>query len=401
MNATISRAIRHSFTAAVFSGCIAVSCAPENLDGTGSSTQTGITVTGLVAVWDSLKLETRLTWDRPDSAVLGYNVYRGVVDSVFSGVPYNQVPVVPNDFIDSAGLDTGKCYVYRIKAVDPKGDVSREYSNPDTVRAFCAYKQVREFTVIWDTSDIIVYKGIMFLASKSEGRIAMYDTSGQSMGFFGDTGAYPLVYPRALCAFDDAVYVADHDQSSSADASIKRYSLTGEFLWRSPNFGPVSGFAVAAVDSIYTVDSGATSVVLRDSNGTVLNSISLGYPLAAWDWLPPKIVMAASNIIVPVYYPDTMRFVYLNKDLTVLKRILCTSTNAESFSADSLGRIYLLLTGFAENTYSVKILEGGAGGLYARFKTFLTTYGSSSISVDQDLKIYVKEWDRILVYSKN
>ena len=64
-----------------------------------------------------------LTWQDPDSSVISYNVYRGLVTGVCSGTPTPYASSTVKSYIDTA-VTAGSTYFYAVSAVNGAGGES-------------------------------------------------------------------------------------------------------------------------------------------------------------------------------------------------------------------------------------------------------------------------------------
>ena len=354
------------------------------------------TVTGLLATWDSLKFMANLTWNKADTSVVkGYNVYRTVVDSALSGIPFNQALITSNSFTDSFGLDPANSYVYRIKAVNKNDDVGQVYSAADTVKPISAYHLIKSINRMLgtDTMSFEVYKGKIYIKHKQATKIEIVDTSGVSNGFFGDSGGYPLVNPIALAICSDEVYVADQEQASPISASIKKYTLSGKFLSRTPIPVGIASFVVPDTDNIYTMDS--LTVRHFDKNGAIIDSVKLGnYSYTSDFGASPVMHVSKSQIaIVGAFASDTMELIYVNTDLSFAKLRSFPGLYETFFAIDAQG--FICFPG---------IIYDNSGNLYARYPISSQSIGFEgiTINVDQNSNIYVADnAGNFQVYRKN
>jgi hypothetical protein len=88
-------------------------------------------IKGVKATLDSQRISVTVSWNRVNNTVVaGYNVYRCNVDSTLGTVPINKTLVKDTFFIDDDLIQRqGQTMMYKVKAVNGNGDLSRNFSD--------------------------------------------------------------------------------------------------------------------------------------------------------------------------------------------------------------------------------------------------------------------------------
>lgn len=170
---------------------------------------TGIpVVTGVKAVLDSLRINVIVSWNRIDTAlVAGYNVYRGTIDSTFGTIPINKTLVKDTFYVDEDLIQRqGQRMVYKVKAVNGNGDVSKSFSEGSIALVASSYSATDSIIMNdWPRRVVVNNSGDLF--------IQLYWTAGKLLKF-----------PYGLNSPTD-IFFADSSNNLLSDMAFSSFAI--------------------------------------------------------------------------------------------------------------------------------------------------------------------------------
>jgi hypothetical protein len=372
-----------------------------------------VTVTGLNALWDPLKQETNITWNKQDTSIIaGYNIYRGFVDSAFDDQPINPTMIISNryrDTFDCAFADrwANKELIYKVKPINKKGYIGAFYSNADTVIAYSVFYLNRTITRhVFDSTDACIHRNKIYLINREKKGIDVYDTLGTFIKIIGAPDSATLENPRELAAFNRLIYVVDLKVSLSGVGSsvIKKFDTSGIFLSQTPVSGIVAGIGATDTTSFYTMSvdpytggyliNGIT-IHHRDQNGRAIDSVHIQDSADLWEL--PRLLIHESTITVAGNIRNkgsvTVVLFTISPDLSIINQSTLPLRFINSTFIDDRNYVYALAP---EGVY----IYDSSLALFAKFP-ILDQNSAISIAVIPDPKIYLKDNDgNINIYKK-
>jgi len=364
-----------------------------------------VTVTGLSALWDPLKLQANITWNKQDTSIItGYNIYRGVVDSTFNNQPINPRVIVSNNYTDTfdCGLSQSwihKKIIYRVKPIIKNGDVGTLYSNADTVITFSVFYLNRTITRhVFDSTDACIHQNKIYLINREKKGIDVYDTLGTFIKIIGAPDSATLENPRELSAFNRLIYVVDLKASLFGVGSsvIKKFDTAGIFLSQTPVSGIVAGIGAMDTASFYTmsIDLGAGGYLVdgitihhRDQNGRAIDSVRIQDSTVQWEL--PRLLIHGSQVTVAgnagAMNSTAPVLLTFGPDLATMKKNILPLSFINSTFIDDRNYVYALAW---EGVY----IYDSSLAFYAKFP-ILDQNSAISITVTPDTNIYLKDND--------